>query len=70
MAEDIEVEHAENGRHDDALQPIGAAGDVRNLVGDLTHDECDAERHHQAREVGAAQNEEARCKSEHGGANA
>src|SRR5246127_5748469 len=70
VAEDIEVEHAENGRHDDALQPIGAAGDARNLVGDLTHDERDAERHHQPREVGAAQNEEARCKSEDGGANA
>src|SRR5262249_24369314 len=70
VAENIELEHTENGTDDDTLKAVGAAGDVRYLVGDLAHDERHAERHHQPREVGSAQNEKARRKSEHGRANA
>ena len=60
----------EDGPHDDALEAVGAAGELRNLVGDLAHDERDAERHHQAREIGAAQDQKAGGESEHGGAQA
>ena len=70
MPEDVEIEHAQDGPHDDALETIGTAGQLRNLVGDLAHDERDAERHHQAGEIGAAQDQKARAKSKHGGAEA
>ena len=56
----VEREQPEQRLHRDALQAVGAAGDRRRLVGDLGQQERDAERHHQARQVGAAQHEEAR----------
>ena len=70
MPEDVEVEHPEDGSHDDALEAVGAAGELRDLVGDLAHDERDAERHHQPREIGAAQDQKAGGEAEHGGAQA
>ena len=54
----------------DALQTVGAAGDFRDLVGDLAHDQRDPERHHEPREVRAAQDEKAGRKAEHGGGKA
>ena len=64
MAVEIELEVAEQRLHHDALQAVGAAGD-RELVGDLAQHQRDAERHHQAREVRAAQHQEAGDEAEH-----
>ena len=63
-AEDIEREVAEHRLHHDALKAVGAAGDLEP-IGDLAQHEGDAERHHQARQVGAAQHQEAGDESEH-----
>ncbi len=65
MAEDIELEVAEDRLHHDALQAVGPAGDLEP-VRDLAQHQRDAERHHQARQVGAAQHEEARDEAERG----
>ncbi len=64
MAEDVEFEQSEDGTHRDALQAVGAAGEPGRLVRDLGEDERDAERHHEAREIGAAQDEKARDEAE------
>ena len=50
--------------HDDALQAVGAAGQPVELVGELVEDRGDAERHHQPRQVAAAQDEDARRQAE------
>ena len=50
--------------HDDALQAVGAAGQPVELVGELVEDRGDAERHHQPRQVAAAQDEDARHQAE------
>ena len=66
---EVEIEAAERRHqraHDDALQPVGTAGDVVELVGQLVEDGGDAERHHQPRQVGAAQDEQAGDGAEHG----
>ena len=60
MPEHIEAEQAENRLHGDALQAIGAAGEPAILVGEFAQHESDAERDHDARQVGAAQNQKAR----------
>ena len=65
LAEDIEGEVAEHRLHHDALQAVGAAGDLEP-VRDLAQHQRDAERHHQAREVGAAQHQEAGDEAERG----
>jgi colicin import membrane protein len=50
--------------HRDALQAVGAAGEPVELVGELVEDRGDAERHHQPRQVAAAQDEGARREAE------
>ena len=60
MAEHVETEQAEDRLHGDALQAVGAAGEPAILVGEFAEHEGDAERHHDARQVRAAQHEEAR----------
>ena len=65
LAENIEREVAEQRLHHDALQAVGAAGDVET-VRDLAQHQRDAERHHQAGQVGAAQHQEAGDEAEHG----
>lgn len=42
------------------MQPVGAAGQPGHAVGEFAEDQRDAERDHQAREIGAAQHEETR----------
>jgi hypothetical protein len=69
LAEDIEREMAEDRLHHDALKAIGAAGDFET-VRDLAQDQRDAERHHQAREIAAAQHKEAGDKTQEGRRNA
>ena len=68
MTKNIELEQAKDRRDDDALKPVRAAGNVGNLVGDLAHDQRHPEGHHQPREVGPAQDEEARREAENRGA--
>ncbi len=58
LAEDIEGEVTEDRLHLDALQAVGAAGDL-HPVRDLAQHQRDAERHHQARQIGAAQHQKA-----------
>ena len=61
-AAEVEREGAERRAdrpHDDALQAVGAAGQPVELVGELVQDQGDAERDHQAGQVGAAQDEKA-----------
>ena len=66
MAVEIEAEQAEDRRHGDALQPIGAAGDIGIAVGDFAQHQRDAEGHHEPGEVGAAQHQKAGDKAERG----
>src|SRR5262249_9285271 len=63
VAENIELELSQYRADGDALQAVSAAGDPRNLVRDLTHDQGNAERHHEAREIRSAQHEKARGES-------
>ena len=58
---------AEQRTHDHALQSVRAAGDAVEAVGELVEDRRDAERHHQARQVGAAQHERAGDEAQHAG---
>ena len=59
MAEHIETEHPEHRLDGDALQPVGAAGEPTESVRQLAQHERHPERHHQPRQVGAAQHQEA-----------
>ena len=65
-AVEIELEAAEQRRHRDALQAVGTTGDVGQRVGELAHHQRDAQRHHQPREIAAAQHEEAGEEAQHG----
>ncbi len=64
MAEHVEPVETENRRDGDALQPVGAAGDLAVSVGEFEAHQRNAERHHQAGEVGAAQHQKAGGKAE------
>jgi len=64
LAEHVEGKGPENRLHVDALQAIGAAGDVGKAFGQRFQQQRNAERHHQARQVGAPDDEEAREKAE------
>src|SRR5262249_23658018 len=70
VAKNIELEHAEDRTDAHALEAIRTTRDVRNLVGNLAHDERYAEGHHQARKVGPAQHEKACGEAEQCGSNA
>ena len=65
VAEHVEPAGAEDRRDGDALETVGAAGDLAEAVGELEAHQRDAERHHQPREVGPAQHQEARREAEH-----
>ena len=65
MAEDIELEAAEDRRDLDALQAVRTPCQPAGLVRDLARHGGDAERDHQARQVAAAQHEEARREGEY-----
>ena len=52
LAEHVEGEQAEDRLHLDALQAVGAAGDVGEAFGERLQQQRDAERHHQPRQVG------------------
>ena len=47
LAEHIESKQAEDRRHLDALQPVGAAGDIGKALGQRLQQQGDPERHHQ-----------------------
>ena len=59
VAEHIEAEQAEHRLDRDALQAVGAAGELPSWLASLAQHQRDAERHHQPRQVGAAQHQEA-----------
>ena len=65
LAEHVECEQAEDRLHLDALQPVGAAGDVGKPFGQRFQQQRDAERHHQPGEIDAADHQEAGEKAEH-----
>ena len=58
-AEDIEFEQAEERVHGDALQTIGAAGQPGRRFAISPENERHAERHHQPRQIGAPEHQEA-----------
>ena len=64
VAVQIEAEQAEDRRNVDALQAVGAAGEVRIAVGEFAQHQRDAERHHQPRQIRAAQHQKAGDKAE------
>ena len=66
-AEQVELEAAEQLAHDHALQSVGAAGDVRQRVGELAQHQGHPQRDHQAREIAAAQHQEAGEEAQHRG---
>ncbi len=70
LAEHVELEQPEQRLHLDALQAIGAAGDVGEALGQRFQQQRDAERHHQPRQVDAADDEEAGGEAEHRGGQA
>ena len=70
LAEHVEGEQAEDRLHLDALQPVGAAGDVGKALGQRFQQQRDAERHHQPGQVDAADHQEAGEKAEHRGGEA
>ena len=57
---EIELEQAQHRPHGDALQAVRAAGEPAQRIGELVQQRGDAERHHQARQVVAAQDQR-RC---------
>ncbi len=65
LAENVESEGFQNRLHLDALQAVGAAGDVRETLGERFQQQRDAERHHQACQIGAADHEEAGEETQH-----
>ena len=65
LAEHVERKQAEDRLHLDALQPVGAAGDVGKALRQRFQQQRDAERHHQPGQVDAADDEEAGEKAEH-----
>ena len=70
LAEHVEGEHAEDRLDVDPLQAVGAAGDVGEALRQRFHQQCDAERDHQPRQVGAADHKEAGGEAEHRGGQA
>ena len=70
LAEHVEHEVSEDRLHLDALQAVGAAGDVREALGQRLQQQRDAERHHQPRQVDTADDEKAREEAEHHGGKA
>jgi hypothetical protein len=67
VAVEIEIEPPQHRRDFDALQPVGAAGDVGIAVGELTEHQRHAKRHHQPGQIRAAQHQKAGDKAERGG---
>ena len=67
VAVEIEAEAAEDRLDIDALQTVGAAGDVGIAVGDFAEHQRHAERHHQPRQIGAAQHQKAGDEAERRG---
>ena len=67
LAEHVEGKQAEDRLHLDALQPVGAAGDVGKALRQRFQQQRDPERHHQPRQVDAPDHQEAGEKAEHGG---
>ena len=59
LAVEIEGEHAEHRLDVHALQAVDAAGEIGQLVGRLVEHHRNAEGHHQSRQVGPAQHQEA-----------
>ena len=66
VAEHVELEQAEDRRDGDALQAVGAAGQIGIAVGDLAQHERNAERDHEPGQVRAAQNQKAGDEAERG----
>ncbi|OIQ65525.1 hypothetical protein GALL_529160 [mine drainage metagenome] len=68
LAEHIKSKKAEDRRHLDALQPIGAAGDVGKALGQRLQQQRDPQRHHQAGQVDTPDHQEAGEEADrHGG---
>ena len=67
LAEHVERKQAEDRRHLDALQPVGAAGDVGEAFRQRFQQQRDAERHHQPGQVDAADDKETGEEAEHHG---
>ena len=61
---EIERELSEQRAGDDALQTVGAAGDVIEAIGKLVENERDAECHHEPRQIRAAKDEHTRQQSQ------
>src|SRR6266567_1684642 len=61
LAENVEPEQAEDRRDDDAGKPVGAAGEVGRLVGDLETHRSDRKGEHEQRERLGAQDDGPGC---------
>src|SRR5262249_11980753 len=59
VTDHLEKVDAEDGRHGDPLEAVGATGKLAKLVGKLEADQGNAKRYHQAGQVGAAQYQKA-----------
>ena len=57
-AEHVEGEASEDRLHLDSLQAVGAAGDIRKAFRQRFQQQRDAERHHQPRQIDAADHQE------------
>ena len=67
LAEHVEGEQAQDRLHRDALQPVGAAGDVGKAFRQRLQQQRDPERHHQPGQIDAPDDQEAREKADHRG---
>ena len=67
LAEHVEREQAQDRLHLDALQPVGAAGDVGEAFRQRLQQQRDAERHHQPGQIDAADHQETGEKADHRG---
>ena len=67
LAEHVEREQAEDRLHLDALQPVGAAGDVGKALRQRLQQQSDPKRHHQAGEVDTPDHQKTGEKADRGG---